>query len=135
MLSFGLSAAMAATDVVVQNKINGSGITALIISNEEMEDIMKIVKSLEESGLLIKGINKAIKNEVKDKRDGFLPMLLGTLAASKLGTTLTGKVVIRVGKDILRAGQNFNILHLDAYKSIGTRWIGLYVCAENVTYF
>ena len=55
-------------------------------------------------------------------------MLLGTLAASILGTTLTGKVVIRVGKDIIRAGQNFNI-------SIGTRWIGLYVYAENVTYF
>ena len=71
---------------------------------------------------------QAIKNEVKDKKGGFLPMLLGTLAASILGTTLTGKVVIRVGKDIIRAGQNFNILHLDAYKSIGRNSLDRIIC-------
>ena len=69
-------------------KIHGSGTTALIISNEEMEDIMKIVKSLEESGLLIKGISKTIKNEGKEQKGGFLQMLLGTLAVSMLGSAL-----------------------------------------------
>ena len=52
-------------------KMFGSGTTTLIISNEEMNDIMKIVKSLEESGLLIKGVSKAIKNEAKNKKEDF----------------------------------------------------------------
>ena len=56
----------------------GSGFTTLIISNEEMNDIMKIVKSLEESGLLIKDVSKTIKNEAKEQNVG---MLLGTLDA------------------------------------------------------
>ena len=71
---------------------------ALIISNEEMEDITKIIKSFEESGLLIKGISETIKNEAKEQKDGFLPLLLGTLAASILGNKLTGRRVIRAGK-------------------------------------
>ena len=54
-----------------------SGTTALIILNEEIEDTMKIVKSLAESGLLIKGISGTIKNEAKEQNEGFLPMLLG----------------------------------------------------------
>ena len=65
-----------------------SGTTALVISNEEMEDKMKIVKSLEESGLLIKRISEAIKIEAKEQKGEFLPMLLGTLAASILGNVL-----------------------------------------------
>ena len=60
----------------------GSGMTTLIISNEEMNDIMKIVKSLEESGLLIKAVGEAIINEAKEQKGGFLSMLLGTLGAS-----------------------------------------------------
>ena len=52
------------------------GMTALIMSNEEMNDIMIIEKSLEESGLLIKGVNEAIKNEAKEQKGGFLEMLL-----------------------------------------------------------
>ena len=66
LLPFGLSAGMSAADAAIQKKIYGSGTTALIISNEEMEDIMKIVKSLEELGLLIKGISEKIKNETKE---------------------------------------------------------------------
>ena len=62
-----------------------------------MKDIMKIVKSLEESGLIIKGISETIKNETKDQK-GFLPMLLGTLAASTLESALTGRAVIRAGE-------------------------------------
>ena len=59
---------------------------------------MKIVKSLEESGLLMKEISETIKNEAKGQKGGFLPILLGTLAASILGNTLTGKGVIRAGE-------------------------------------
>ena len=68
-----------------------SRMTTLITSNEEINDIMKIVKSLEESGLLIKGANKTIKNEVKEQKGGFLRMLLNTLDASLLGHLLTVK--------------------------------------------
>ena len=72
-----------------------------------MEDKMKIVKSFEESGLLIKGISKTIKNEAKEQKRGFLSMLLGTLAASTLGNALAGKRVIRAVKGTIRAGQDF----------------------------
>ena len=62
-----------------------------MISNEKMNDIMKIVKSLKESGLLIKGISEGIRNGVTEQKGGFLGMLLGTLGASLLGNLLTGK--------------------------------------------
>ena len=62
LLALGLSVEMPTTDAAIQKKIYGSGTTVLIISNEEMENIMKIVKSLEESGLLIKGIRETITN-------------------------------------------------------------------------
>ena len=68
LLPFGLSAAMSATDETIQQKIYGSDTTALIISNEEMEDITKIVKSFEDSGLLKKGISETIKSEPKKKK-------------------------------------------------------------------
>ena len=71
LLRFGLSAAMSATDAVIQKTIHGSGTTALTISNEEMEDIMKIVKSLEESGLLLRGIVKQLKTKQKNKKVDF----------------------------------------------------------------
>ena len=64
-----------------------------------MNDIMKIVKSLEESGLLIKGLNEAIKNETKEQKGGFFGMLLGNLGASLLGNLSTGKGSIRAGQD------------------------------------
>ena len=69
----------------------GSGDTALIISNQEMNDIMKIVKSLEKSCLLIKDVSETIKNEPKEEKGGFLRMLLGTLGASLLKNLLAGK--------------------------------------------
>ena len=68
---------------------------------------MKIVKQLEESGLLIKGISETIKNQAKEQKSGFLSMLLGTLAARMLGTALTGRGVIRAGKGRIRAGEDF----------------------------
>ena len=90
-------------------KILASGTTTLIISNDEMEDIIKIVKSLEDSGLLLKGVTETVQNEVKEQKGGFLSMLLGTLGASLLGNLLTGKGIYRAGKGkgkiINRAGE------------------------------
>ena len=84
-----------------------SGITALRISNEEMNDIRKIVQWLEESGLLIKHVSKTIKNEAKQQKWGCLSMFLGALGASLLGNLLSGKGVIRVGEGTIKAGQGF----------------------------
>ena len=77
----GLSGAASATDAVIHKKMFGLGTTTLIIPNEEINDIMKIVKSLEESGLLIKSVSKTIKNEAKEQKGEFRSMLLGTLGA------------------------------------------------------
>ena len=86
----------------------GSETTTLIISNEEMDDILKIVKSLEDSGLLLKGVSETIQHEAKEQTGGFLSMLLGTLGASLLGDILSkglsGKGVIRAGEGTIRAG-------------------------------
>ena len=84
-----------------------SGFTTLIISNKEMEDIMKMVKSLEESGLLIKGISETNKNEAKEQKAGFLGMLLATLCASLLENVLKDKATIRAGGATIRAGESF----------------------------
>ena len=69
----------------------GFGNTSLIISIEEMNDIIKIIQALENSNILLKGVTKTIKNETKEQKEGFLSMLLGTLGASLLGNLLTGK--------------------------------------------
>ena len=104
----GLSAAMSAIDGSIKKKILGSGTTTLIISNDEMDDILKIVKSLEDSNVLLKGVSETIQHEAKEQRVGFLSMLLGTLGASLLGDVLSkglsGKGVIRAGEGTIRAG-------------------------------
>ena len=86
----------------------GSGATTLIISNDEMDDILKIAKSLENSGVLLKGVSETIQHEAKEQRRGFLSMLLGTLGVSLLRDVLskglTGKGVIRAGEGTIRAG-------------------------------
>ena len=103
----GLTAAASVADAGIHKKILGSGHnnTTLIISNNEMHDILKIVKSLEDSGVLLKGVSEKIQNEAKKQRGGFLSMLLGTLGASLLGDlltkTLSGKGVIRGGEGII----------------------------------
>ena len=86
-------------------KILGLGnTTTLIISNKDMEDLIKIVKSLEDSGLLLKGVTETVQNEVKEQKGGFLGMLLGTLGGSLLGNPLKGKGIKRAGERIVRAG-------------------------------
>ena len=86
----------------------GSETTTLIISNDEMDDILKINKSLEKSGVLLKGVSETIQHEAKEQRGGFLSMLLGTLGASLVGDVLSkglsGKGVIRAGEGTIRAG-------------------------------
>ena len=108
LIPLGLIAAASATDASIQKKIFRSGVTTtLIISNEKMNDIMKIVKLLEESPLLIKGVNEIIKNKAKKQKGGFLTMLLCTLSATLLGNLLRGKCPIRAGEGTIKAGQNF----------------------------
>ena len=74
-----------------KKKIHGSETTTLIISNEEMNDIMNILQALEDSNILLKGITKTNKNETKRQKGGFLSMFLGTLRASLLGNLLSGR--------------------------------------------
>ena len=76
----------------------GSGNTTLVISNDEIEDIIKIVESHEDSGSLLEGVTETVQNEVKEQKERFFIMLLGTLGASLLGNLLTGRRVNRAGK-------------------------------------
>ena len=100
----GLTAAMSANDENIPKKIHGSGVK-LIIEQEDMNDIMKIIEALQNSGILIKGVSKTIENETKEQQGGFLSMLLGTLGASSLGNLLTGgKGIMRAGNGIVRVG-------------------------------
>ena len=118
LIPLRLTAAASAADAGIHKKILGSGRpldlapthnnTTLIISNDEMDDILKIVKSLEDSGVLLKGVSETIQNEAKEQRGGFLSMSLGTSGASLLGDILSkglsGKGVIRAGEGTIRAG-------------------------------
>ena len=87
-----LTVAASATDAAIHKKMFGFGNTTLVIFNEEMNDIMKIVKSLEESGLFIKAVSETIKNETKEQKGGFLRILFGTIR--------TGEGTFRPGQDI-----------------------------------
>ena len=107
LIPLGLTAAVSATDPVIHKKMVGLGMTRLIISNAEMNDIIKIVKSLEESGLFITGVSETIQKEAKEQKREFLGMLLGTLGASLLENLLTGKGVTRTGESAIRACHNF----------------------------
>ena len=90
-----LTAAASAADARIHEKIWGSGNTTLITSNDEMEDIIKIVKdSLEDSDLLLKGVSEIIRNEDEKQKGGFLSMLLGILGTSLWGNILAGKDAI-----------------------------------------
>ena len=105
LIPLGLTAAASAADTGIHKKMLGSGNTTLIISNKDIEDLIKIVKSLEDSALLLKGITESIQNEVKEQKGGFLSIFLGTLGASLLGNLLTRKGINKKGKGINRAGE------------------------------
>ena len=83
----------------------GSGNNTLIISNNDLNDLIKIVAALEEHDILLKGTAKTIKNATKEQKGGFLSMLLGTLGASLLGNLLTGKGLYRTGQGMYRTEQ------------------------------
>ena len=117
LIPLELTAAASATDVGIHKKILGSGClnssssapdnnntTTLIISNTEMNDI-KAVKTLEISGLFLKGVTETAQNEVKEQEGGFLSTLLGTLGASLLGNILSGRGINGKGRGINRAGE------------------------------
>ena len=93
----GVTTAASAIDAGIQKKIHGSGTTTLIISNEEMNDIMKMVQVLEDSIALWKVVTRTIKNERREQKGRFLSMLFGTLGASLLGNLLAGKEIARAG--------------------------------------
>ena len=135
MILLGLIAAASTTDAPIHKKMFGSGFTTLIISNKEMEDIMKIVKSLEDSGLLINGVIETIRNEAKEQKEGFLGMLLDTLGASLLGNLLAGKGAIATtqGRGTITAVENtkFGILK---YKSIIRKNLNLTVLIQEIIY-
>ena len=105
LILLGLTAAASAADAGIQKKILGLQNTTLIISNRDIEDVIKIVKSLEDSRLLLKGVTESVQNEVKEQNGGFLSMLLGTLDASLLVNHLTGKGINKKCKGIHRAGE------------------------------
>ena len=105
LVPLGLTTAMSAIDGSIQKKIHGCGVK-LIIEQEDMNDIMKIIEALENSGILLKGVSKTIENETKEQKGGFLSMLLGTLGASLLGNLLKGgKGIVRAGDIIVLAGE------------------------------
>ena len=129
LIPLGLTAAASAANAGIHKKILGSGRpldlapphnnTTLIISNDEMGDILKIVKSLEDSGILLKDVSETIQHEPKEQRGGFLGMLLGTLGASLLGDVLSkglsGKGVIRAAEGTIRAGYGSKRLSLKIF--------------------
>ena len=113
LIPLGLTAVASAADAGIHKKILGSGnTTTLIISNYEIEDIIKIVKSLEGSGLLLKGVTETVQNQVKEHKGGFLSMSLGTLGASLLGNILTGRGILRArkGREINTARKGVGVI-------------------------
>ena len=118
LIPLGLTAAALAADGGIHKKILGpANMTTLIISNDEIEDIIKIVSSLEDSGLLLKRVIETVQNGLKEQNEGFISMLLGTLGASLLGNLLTsrgvnraekGRAINRAGEEIVRADYGNN---------------------------
>ena len=96
LIPLGLTAAASAADTGMQKKKLRSGTTTLVISNEEMNDIMKIAQALEHSGVFLKGVTETIKNETKEQ---------SILGASSFGNLLTGKGTARSGEGTIRAGK------------------------------
>ena len=110
LIPLGLTAAAAAIDAAIHKKTFGSGNTTSVISNADMNKIVKIIKLFEESGLLIKRVSETTKTEAKEQKEGFFGMLLSTLCASLLtgkGKIRAGEGTIRAAKGSIRADQNF----------------------------
>ena len=104
LISLELNVALSAADAGIHKNILGSGTTTLIISNDEIKDIIRIIKSLEDSGLLLKEVSEKIQNEAKEQNGGLFSMLLGTLVASLLVNILASKGINSAGEEVIRAG-------------------------------
>ena len=112
LIPLELTAAALAADAGIHKKISGSGNTTLIISNDEMEDI-RIVISLNNPGLLLKGVSETIQNAAKEQKGEILSMLLDTLSASLLDNILAGEGMNRAGEGFSRAGYGSSIKNKD----------------------
>ena len=107
LIPLGLTAAASAADAGIHKKILGSehnNTTTLIISDDKMKDIIRIVKSLDDSGLWLQGVSETIQNEAKEQKRWFLSMLLDTLGAKLLGNILAGKGINGAEEGVIRAG-------------------------------
>ena len=104
LIPLAIPAATSASDAGIHKKPLGSRTATIMVSNKEMEDIMKLVRSLEDSGLFLKGVSETIQNEAKEQKGGFLSMLLETLGTSCLGNMLESKGINRAGDGMIRAG-------------------------------
>ena len=107
---------MSATDAAIQKKMYGLGKTTLIISNDDMDDLIKIGTALEEHDILLKGTSKTIKNETKEQNGEFLSMLFGTLGALLLGNFLTGRGLYRTGQGLKKIN---SISSIDKFRNNG----------------
>ena len=109
LIPLGLTVAASAEDEAIHKKTlrSGNNTTTLIKSNDEMKDIIEIVKTLEDFGLVLKGVSKTIQNEAKEQKQRFFSMLLGTLGASLLRNILAEKKAIATsqGQGVNRAGE------------------------------
>ena len=113
LISLGLTPAASAVDVGMHKKILGSVNTTIIVSNDELEDIIKLVTSLEDSSLLLKGVIETIQNEAKEQKGEFLSMLLGTLGASLFGNILAGEGANKAEEGTVRAFYGSSIKNKD----------------------
>ena len=112
LIPLGLTAVASAADAAIHEKMFGLGTSTLIISKEEMHDIIKINKTLEKFGLLIKKVSETIQIKAKVQKGGFLSVSLCILGARLLGNLLTGTGVIRSkipGQGVMRAGEGWPI--------------------------
>ena len=109
LIPLGLTVAASAEDEAIHKKTlrSGNNTTTLIKSNDEMKGIIEIVKTLEDFGLVLKGVSKTIQNEAKEQKQRFFSMLLGTLGASLLRNILAEKKAIATsqGQGVNRAGE------------------------------
>ena len=137
IILLGLTAAASATAAAIQRKTFGSCMTTLIISNKEMNEIMKIIKSLKNAGLFIKGVSETTENEAKEPNRGFLTMLLGMLRDSLLGNLLTvkgvkqpkipGQGVMRADEGTIRAGHLLTNFEIQNYYQNKAKFNGAYL--------
>ena len=93
----GITGAASAIGSRIFKKSDGLGTATLLISNKEINNIIKIVQTLEDSNIALKGVTETIENETKKQKGGLLSMLLGTLGASLLQIFLSGKWIVRAG--------------------------------------